>query len=322
VALAVAVGLLTAACTFGAPEPVEIAIDGGGGQVAVIEPVTVAARAGQTVTVRHAGERAMGAEAPVTHALVAAPLAALPPLFVDAGAGRIPNAGVWGPCRGGDAADAVGGCPVPPVEGPESWDGSAYWSTGAMVPGETRDIPLAGDIADREYQLVCALHPDLVVTLAVGAGSGADTVTGAPVVDQDAEALAEQAAADLPPATVLAGVAVDDPSRFVGAFAPQRLEVAVGQSVTWQASARAPVDVVFGEQELSLSHTDPADGLPEGDPDGWDGTGTLRSGFLSADPNAGAEASAWTVTFRRPGEYPYASRFADGMTGTVVVTRP
>ena len=313
---AVAAVLLTS-CTA-EPGEITVDIDGGSTRVALLGDAVVSAQPGATVTIRHATEPVAGHEAPVTHALVAAGTAAPPPLFERGGGGIAPNPAVWGPCRGGDVADAVGQCPVPAVEGPQAWDGSTYWSLGAMLPGEERELPLSDDLPDGDHVLACALHPQLRVIVRVG---GAAPSIGAR--DAAAEvATAVQSATRGPvggPGVVRAGTTTDQPPAYVAAFSPDPVLLTVGDSVTWRAGDRAPVDVVFGADGLSLSDTAPQDGLPAGDAEGWNGRGELRSGFLSADASAGASAAEWTVTFTRPGTFAYASRFSDEMKGSVVV---
>jgi plastocyanin len=316
--------LAVSGCGLGGPSEVAVRIDGGTDGVALLGDVVVAAGAGDTVTVHHATTLVSGAEAPTTHALVAAGADALPPIFGAGAGGIIPNPAVWGPCGGGTADEAVGQCPVPAVEGPTAWDGRSYWSLGAMLPGEQRELVLSDDIADGDHVLVCALHPQLRLVVRVG-GDAEESAT--PSAGQRSDAAREQAVAVADSGArpiVLAGVDVEEQAAFVSVFAPETVRVAVGDSVTWRAGARTPVDVVFGaggadQGELSLSHTAPEDGLPSGDASGWDGRGELRSGFLSADPAAGASGAEWTVTFTQPGTFTYASRFSDLMTGTVVV---
>lgn len=319
---AAAAAVVAAACSSGAPADVAVDIDGGSSQVALLGDVVVAADPGSTVTVRHATEPVAGHEAPMTHALVAGGEVGPPPVFTQGAGGIVPNPAVWGPCRGGDLAAAAGQCPVPAGDSPDGWDGRSYWALGAMLPGEERDLPLSSELGDGDHILVCALHPTLRLIVRVGSG-------GAEVSRRPRDAAAEVDAAVNSatrgpvggPGVVRAGTHLDEPAAYVAAFSPDPVLLTVGDSVTWRAGSRAPVDVVFGadDEELSLSHTGPEDGLPAGNAAGWDGRGELRSGFLSADPSAGAGAAEWTVTFTRPGTYPYASRFSDEMTGTVVV---
>jgi plastocyanin len=309
--------VLVAAC--GGPATVDVDVDGGSADVAVLGDVVVSVAPGDTVVLRHAADSTLEDEAPITHAFVGP--GEPPPIFVPQGGGLIPTPAVWGPCRGGSAEDVVAGCPIPPVEGPQEWDGRAYWSAGAMTPTETREIALSDDLSTGDHVLTCALHPELRVVLRVD-GDGASSPDASAVVAAARAAVDSEAEGD--DMIVAAGVLAE--GAYVAAFSPQTVRIPVGGSVTWQAGSRAPVDVVFGaeadeegENPLSLSHTEPADGLPAGNADAWDGDGELRSGFLSADSAAGASASEWTVTFTHAGTYPYASRFGDAMTGVVVV---
>ena len=290
--------------------------------MALLDDVVVSARPGDALEIRHDGAVVKAAEAPVTHAFVAGGEDTLPPLFTPLAAGLIPNPSVWGACRGGDAADATGDCPLPPAEGPGSWDGQTYWSTGAMVPGDTREVLLSDATPHGEYRLTCALHPQLAVVVRVGAKTQAPLPAPSDVAARVAS-VRSAAPAPAPNGTnvVVAGLSVDAPPAYVAAFSPRQIRIPAGGSVTWRAGARTPADVVFGAagDDLSLSHTGPAEGRPQGDPAAWDGRGMLRSGFLSADPDAAATAAEWTVTFTRPGTYAYASRFGDDMRGEVIV---
>lgn len=294
---------------------VEVDIDGGTSDIAVLGDFVVVVSPGQTVLLRHAGGPDPDSEGPITHAFVGPGDA--PPLFASQAGGLTPTPVVWGPCHAGDPKEMAGVCPVASVDDTDRWDGESYWSTGAMTPSETQEIPLADDIAEGDHVLTCALHPGLRVVLRVeGEGSS----------QPDAEEVVEAARAAIEDETegrnvvVAAGVETDE--AYVAAFSPRVVRVPVGGSVTWRAGARAPVDVVFGaESSPSLAHTVPTDGNPAGRADAWDGKGELRSGFLSADPTAGATAKEWSVTFTRAGTYTYASRFGSAMIGTVVVEK-
>ena len=311
--LVLAAVLLAGACSS-EPAGIAVPVDRGGGDgVAVLGDVAVAAAAGSEVTITHAGAPAPeDDEAPVTHAFVGGADQQLPPLFTPAGGGLAPNPAVWGPCAGGSVADAVGQCPEPPTTAPQ-WDGRSYWSTGAMLPGEKRQIRLAGELPEGDLRLVCAIHPKLRVLMRT---SGEAPPTSGP--DVTAAGAVEAAASQTPAAgTVAAGVEVA--GAYVGRFVPSEIRIRAGESVTWVAGGRAPVDVVFNGGDLDLSHTAPADATAIGDAGGWHGRGELRSGFLSADSGAGAVAASWRVRFLRPGRYAYASRFGSAWRGVVIV---
>lgn len=313
------------ACTGGDGIALSVGVDGGSEGVVLLAAHDLSVAAGDTITVvsgavgASAEADADSEDAHVTHAFVGGVGDSLPPLFAAAAGGLSPNPGVWGQCRGGVAAAAVADCPVPPIEGPVAWDGGTYWSTGALLPGESREVPLSEQIVAGEHVLVCALHPELRVRVIVGNDAQAEP-PGEPARVATALQAAEDLAADLAPRAVLAGAVVE--GAYVGRFVPAQIRIASGESVTWSAQGRAPVDVVFGVDDLDLTHTAPSDGVASGNSQAWDGTGQLRSGFLSGDPAAGATAQTWTVTFTQPGRYEYASRFGAGFTGTVVVEEP
>lgn len=336
-ALVVLAAALLPACTTADEQAAvrEARVDGGSESVIAVRGVNVLAEPGDVVRVVNAnrgpeGRRAAesteavsaqgdaAAGATIVHAFTAAPLEALPPLFVAAGGGVLPNAGVWGACRGGDADEAVGACPVPPIEGPTAWDGTTYWSTGAMLPTEARDVPLADDIPLGTHRLLCALHPDLFLDVVVTDDAGAPADPDAPPAPA---ALDEVLAAVLPATTrpdeVLIAPSTSDTA--LTTFHPVTIEVGVGESVTWTTTTRSPHDVVLGaEDRPDLQHSLPTDGVPDLPAGPWDGTGEIRSGFLSTDPSAPGGTSV-TVTFAVPGTYTYHCRFHPTMTGTVVV---
>lgn len=286
---------------------------GGARGVAPLGDIVVTAAAGGTLTVEHAGTPPEDdEEAPVTHAFVGGVTSALPPLFSPAQGGLIPNPGVWGQCRGGEVSAAVAGCPIPPAEGPVAWDGATYWSLGALLPGERRELPLAETLPDGAM-LVCAIHPELRLVLR----PEGEVASEEAAEERVAAALSAAPTQPYVQGRVAAGIMVD--GAYVGRFSPAKTTVAVGSTVRWEAGARAPIDVVFNGGDLDLTHTGPQDATPAGDASGWRGKGELRSGFLSADESAGAAAASWSVTFLRPGRYTYASRFGEDLRGTIVV---
>ena len=326
----------------GTPEPAVrvAAVDGGDERVVGLATVQVAARAGEVVQIRNANtgelpeddETAPGAasgehaaDPSVTHLFVAAPPDALPPVFVPQAAGFGPNAGVWGQCRGGDAADAVGTCPIPPVEGPTTWDGTSYWSTGALLPGESADVPLDAAIDEGRYTLVCALHPELRVEVDVDAQAPGDGAASAasPAPPEVPPLSAFEDAAPQEPATVVAGARAEgDAPGTLQRFVPPTISIGVGEEVTWVVEGRDPHDVNLGlERDLELVDSQPEQALPSAPEGGWDGRSEVRSGYLSTDPD-GPAGDRFTVRFTEPGTYPYVCRFHPSMTGVVEVTGP
>jgi plastocyanin len=124
--------------------------------------------------------------------------------------------------------------------------------------------------------------------------------------------------------TVVAGGGVKDSSVVSNVFHPRRIEVAVGDTVTWTFGPPWP-----GQTIAFLSGGKPPDlDMMEGDkvyfnpqvffPVGgntYDGTGFITSGAPPLDPKA---KGSYSVTFTKAGTYEYMNLF-HGTTGTVVV---
>jgi plastocyanin len=312
----VAVALVAATSCFGGetsnagPALRVASVDGGLPTVAFLESIEVGARPGDTLRIEHSGAPA-DSGAGTTHAFVSVGKSKLPPLFVEAPGGAIPNAAVWGPCTGGDASEAVGRCPVPAVEAASRWDGEGYWSTGAMLPGEERDVPLSRAIDLGTYSFVCVLHPQLRIDVEI--------------TDEAVEEAATEGPSHPPPPSpaggrneVLAGYETQAPPTAVNAFVPGTIRIATGEGVTWTAPGRDPRDVVFGVDHVDLSHSTPADARPNASQDAWDGSEPVWSGFMSTDPSAPG-GTRFRLTFTRPGRYPYVCRFHPDMSGVVIV---
>lgn len=314
--LVVALSIASTACTAGRSDGASggavrrVGIDiGGTSGVVMLAPGAVEAAPGDVVRIEHGGMQTRG-EAAVVHGLVAAPVDELPPLFVPAAGGAVPNGGVWGECRGGRPQDASFGCPVLPIDGPRTWDGRAYWATGAMTPGEHRDVPLSTRIHSGSYTFVCAFHPRIRVVVRVT--EDPEPVPSLPVPNPG-EAITSVPAA--PGGAVLAGFETSDSS--VNAFSPAVTHVKVGREVTWKVSGRDPHDVVFSAVQRDLLDSPPAQAAPSA-PDGpWDGIGDVWSGFMSTDPSAPGGTS-FSLGFGEPGRYRYFCTFHPDMRGVVV----
>lgn len=340
--LLLAVIMLMAACSSADPEApvvvddaIAVGIDGGTETVLAVADVVVRARPGDTVRITSANrgvveeidighsaeedaddgdDHGHGGGATVVHSLVSAPTDALPPIFVSTDTSAAPNAAVWGPCRGGDPAAAVGSCPVIPIDGPTTWDGEAYWSTGAMLPTESREVPLAADIAPGTYSLICVFHPELAVHIEVTDEGPAPEPVDAP------QPGTVESVTDGEPDPGHIVVAPGDERTRLNRFWPATTTVAAGETVTWTTEARTPHDVVLGaDTPPELLHASPEEAVADA-PDGpWDGQTTIRSGYLTTDPD-GPVGTTFAVTFAQPGTYKYYCRFHPLMTGTVVVT--
>lgn len=303
--------MLPAACTDAdppAPQAVEVSFDTGTGEVIGTAGVTASVQPGGEVLLRN-GNRDEDTRS-ATHLLTSARPGTGPALFVRG----VPNGAVWGACLGGTASASTVTCPVPPVEGPDSWDGEAYVSLGAMLAGESRTLRLSpSSQAGRTLQLWCSLHPSLQVRLRVGgesAGAAAPPVS----VEDVRESVPAPAAGE-----VLVAPDVGSPSAELLAFVPDEIVVAAGGSVTWRAGGPSPHTVELGTSEVDLGDTTAAEARPTAPAAGWDGTGVVRSGFLSSDPGAPG-GTTFTLRFTEPGRYVVRNRFHPQMTGTVVVT--
>ena len=298
------------ACTRAPAERV-VEIDGGTQRTAWIGPVTVQARAGETVVVTNANS----GEASPSHALVAASAdGQVPPLFVGLGGGGVaPNPGLWGECHGGEASAARGNCPIPTIEGPAAWDGRAYWSTGQILPGEQRRVPLDPAIDEGRYSFYCAFHPTLAVHI---------EVVSEPVELEPAPERAEPAVRGLiAPGRVSAGFHLGRPLAEVFVFRPSETVIARGETVTWRVDLPSPHTVELGAIEsVDLLDTVPPFTVPNAPRTGWNGRDEVHSGYLSTDPSAPGGRS-FTLRFNRAGVYEYVCRFHSQMRGIVRVTR-
>lgn len=126
--------------------------------------------------------------------------------------------------------------------------------------------------------------------------------------------------------TVLTGGAVKDAAVVSNSFRPSRIEIAVGDTVTWAFQKPWTLHTV----SFLSGGKRPEDFLTEGDktfanpelffPVGgktYDGTGYLNSGVAPQDPSA--PAFSYSLTFTKAGTYNYECLLHPGMSGTVIV---
>jgi plastocyanin len=289
-------------------QQVSVRIDSGSAEVIGTAGVTAAVRPGADVRLVN-GNRDTATRS-ATHLLTSAPPGEGPAVFLRG----VPNGAVWGACLGGAATTTTTTCPVPPVEGPDSWDGDAYLSLGALLAGEERTLRLSSALEPgRTLRLWCSLHPSLEVRLRVGEEL---QDAEAPAVDAD---LARSTLPAPGPHEVLVAPDASDPRAELLAFVPSETSIRAGESVTWRVSGPSPHTVELGGGEVELGDTTAVEAQPAAPPSGWDGTGTVRSGFLSSDPGAPGGTS-FTLRFTEPGRYVVHNRFHPQMTGTIVVT--
>ena len=325
---AAAVMAVTGACTDadrpsrspGAPVTREVVLDHGTADVVDLRPVTVQAAAGDRVVMRSANPGLGGDdESPVHHLFTSASADAQPPLFTTSGGGLIPNPGAWGLCRGGAPEAAAVGCPVPPIDGPSAYDGAAYFSLGALLPGEQRELPLADDLAPGTYRFICVIHPQLYVDVQVVPDPEPATEQDPLDPESAIEAARQQAPSAGETAVVLLGPQTEDPAAEVLESLPQVVRIPVGGSVVWRVQDRSPHTVELGVQEAPhLADTAPADTVPIVPRDRrWDGSGQVRSGILSTDPSAAG--TEFSLTFTRAGQYRAYDRFHSGISTLIRV---
>ena len=290
-----------------------IDVDGGDSTVVFVDERSVEARAGDTVRIHHAGKPTPQAEVGVTHAFVAAPPDALPPIFLGGPEGLVPNPAVWGACRGGEPSAQISSCPTLPTEAPDTWDGAQYWSLGAMVPGEDRDIPLADDLADGKYVFFCVFHAGLSVAIDVTSEPAEPSPHDLP----DPADVAGDAPEPSDSHRVFAGFTSEMAPASVNLFSPEEVRIEVGERVTWDVTSRDPHDVVFADHPVELVDSSPVDSVPTAPKGAWDGASDIWSGFLSTEGSAVGDS--FSLTFGAPGTYGYTCRFHPGMEGVVVV---
>src|SRR3989442_10772799 len=128
-------------------------------------------------------------------------------------------------------------------------------------------------------------------------------------------------AASTPPGTVIVGGATADTSIYANAFFPQTIEVGAGDPVTWTFEGFHNVAFLsggavppFGLPEGDKTYWNPQVLLPVGD-QSYDGTGYHNSGVPGPDGRL-----SYTLTFTKPGRYPYVCTIHSGMRGMVIVT--
>jgi plastocyanin len=100
------------------------------------------------------------------------------------------------------------------------------------------------------------------------------------------------------------------------AYLPQRIDVAVGETITWVNNGSRGHSITAYEDSLPEGATYWASG-------GFDTEEAARTAFASADDWGNVPpGSSWSYTFETVGEHPYfcIPHERAGMVGTVVVT--
>jgi plastocyanin len=192
------------------------------------------------------------------------------------------------------APDAAGPCSVS-----GSWTllppyaGDGFWNTGIVYDYGRVEIATAASLAPGDYTFRCLIHPWMHGVLhVVSPNAPADDPA---TVHAEALRLSNAAVTDadvpppprLPSEVVAAGWSSGDV--LVNRFAPRRLEIHAGDTVTWRISSLQ--DITF----------DPTDGVEH----------------VTSGPRA--PGSIDRLRFERPGVYRYHSTLHLGMTGVIVV---
>jgi plastocyanin len=232
-----------------------------------------------------------------------------------------------------------------PAQGSASFDGTSYVNSGILNKGQSFVVSFP---KEGTYKFICVIHEGMEGTVQV-LRSGVTVPTQA-ARDFEAKtqldaalAKGEQAAAAVQTGkstnaagkttwTVATGPSVSqvDVMRFI----PTRLQINVGDTVTWNNTTLVPHTVTFtsgaAAPELVLpqpSGSGPPDLVlnpqvlfPANAGPNYDGTGYVNSGFIGAGPEATAGTS-FSLTFTKAGTYTYICVLhADqGMAGTIVV---
>lgn len=137
---------------------------------------------------------------------------------------------------------------------------------------------------------------------------------------------------------VVALVGAGEDTTVVNAFLPERITVAVGETVTWQLNSDEPHTVTFtGGEPLPPFEMPVPDGEPgalmanpqlafpsrmPGEPvESYDGTGFVNSGMMMRQPMApdAPPNDSFSVTFTEPGVYEYYCALHPEMRGVVEV---
>jgi plastocyanin len=243
-------------------------------------------------------------------------VAAAPRADLDACAGAQP------PARPGGTAP-----PLPPYTGKGYWNSGALLHTAAPPEAGPKSVTvrIAADIAPGSYPYICILHRFMAGTIEVVA-SDADRATPAAATSAgDAEwARAKSAAAALTEPKPVAGptgasVAASwgDQMIAVNRFAPQTVTIKAGQTVTWKSDSSWMAHTVSFQPPFKT----PAERnalLPAGARSGsrYAG-GVAHSGIFGPPPEFPADS--FSLTFTKPGTYPYTCLLHPGMAGTVQV---
>lgn len=234
-----------------------------------------------------------------------------------------------------------------PATGPVQYNGTGYFSSGLFAPGFSQGPPGSPTTPDTfsvaftkagQYNYFCAIHTNMHGTVNVvdsGATDSQATVDGeiqtqyaaglaslkALQAQQPTTAKVSQNANGTKTYTVTNGA--DNPNGDLVQFIPAAVNIAAGDTVTWDANTITPHTVTFNPDQFQGDplHT------PGTTSKTFDGTGLANSGIIAPadDPLSQAFTSSGTsfsLTFTKPGIYKYICLLHadEGMVGSVNVS--
>jgi plastocyanin len=225
-----------------------------------------------------------------------------------------------------------------PVSGVANVDGTTYLNSGVIARGGTftATFPRQG-----EYRFLCIVHPFMEVRVhvltpntTVPTQAMIEAEAASQLANQLAKGEASAAAARPGPREVLNAPSVEFAT--VNRFIPPRIQVAVGESVTWRNPTPVPHTITFnlppgppGAPPFLIPEPQPGGPpllvlapsvlFPAG-PRSFDGTGYVNSGFIGTGQEA-VGGQTYSLTFTRAGTFAYVCVLhADqGMAGVVEV---
>lgn len=249
--------------------------------------------------------------------------------------------------------------PCPQVAQPAFDGSQTYYSSGFVPGGSTFDVKLAADIRPGTYHYYCSLHGPRMSGSIVVEPKGAAIPSAAAIQRQGRAQLhaivTKLAAVDADARTGrarlpgnLAGLDRPDvPDAFISQYYPATIDTTVGQKVSWTFSGVHTISFGTPPDAMPLFvsppggglHINPKAALPAGGPgaetipdpgesatppplqtvDGgtYDGTGFKSSGVFESFPDSGL--LGYSLTFTKPGTYPYLCTIHPGMGGVVHV---
>ena len=312
----------------------EIEVDGPSPQAENLQysayfPGSVKARPGDTVVFRNRSN-----QAPHTITFGVSPDRSNGPIPVTAQGSF--NPAVFGPCvTDSKPSPKLEACPTPsqPGEPLPAYTGQGYWNSGILspeVPGAPEDpkappkevrIKLDASIAPGRYIYLCLLHGFMAGTVEV-VDQGAERLAPEAVSEagRDAFQQAQANAKSIPEPSAAKGTVTagwGDKIVAVNRFDPQKITVKAGERVTWKpGSPYEPHTVTFE----SAFKSPEAEGVPVPGgvpPGGQYAGGFAHSGIFGPKP---FPVDSYSLTFTKPGTYPYICVLHPGMAGKVEVS--